>query len=46
MTTPPQLTRTAVGTQAGNRAAMIAIWVFVILEAIGIGLVLWSYWRA
>ena len=46
MTTPPRLTRTAVGTQSGNRASTIAIWVFVILEAIGIGLVLWAYWRA
>lgn len=46
MATPPRLTRTAAGTQSGNRAVRIAIWVFVVLEAIGIGLVLWAYWRA
>lgn len=46
MSTPPRLTRTAPGKQSGSRAATIAIWVFVILEAIGIGLVLWWYWRA
>lgn len=45
MTTRPRPTNAAIGTQSGSRAATIAIWVFVILEAIGIGLVLWSYWR-
>ncbi|HEX6250279.1 MAG TPA: hypothetical protein VFZ56_02465 [Gemmatimonadaceae bacterium] len=46
MSIPPRLTRTAPGKQSGRRAGTIAIWAFVILEAIGIGLVLWTYWRA